>query len=215
MKVLTRAEIVLYDAYLQLATDTTLMIRQGRQMQGMRIKYTHIINLFFSIILFLFSITALADNETVNLVVAYKTVNFAGKNIQALAINNQIPAPTLHFKEGDHVTINVYNHLNVGTAIHWHGLILPWSMDGVAGLTQAPIPPGGVFHYQFVLKQSGTYWYHSHAGMQEQQGLYGAIIIDPKKSRYLVNKDYVMVLSDWNNADPETVMANLKKDGDY
>ncbi len=167
------------------------------------------------VLLFLFCSNAIADNVTVNLSVVYKTVNFAGKNGQAIAVNNQIPAPTLHFKEGDHVTINVYNHLDIGTAIHWHGLIVPWNMDGVAGLTQPAIPPGGVFHYQFVLNQSGTYWYHAHAGMQEQQGLYGGIIIDPKRARYPVNKDFVMILSDWNNVDPESVMNNLKKDGDY
>lgn len=178
-------------------------------------KASRLLKLTIIVICVAYNIIVFADTDIVNLNVAYKTVHFAGKDVQAIAINNQIPAPTLHFKEGDHVIINVINHLNTGTAIHWHGLIVPWAMDGVAGLTQAPIPPGGVFHYQFVLNQFGTYWYHSHAGMQEQQGLYGGIIIDPKKPEYPVNKDYVMMLSDWNNAEPETVMNNLKKDGDY
>lgn len=155
------------------------------------------------------------DNPVVNLIVNYKNVNFAGKTVQALTFNNQVPGPILHFKEGDHVTINVYNHLNTGTAVHWHGVIVPWSMDGIAGLTQAPIPPGGVFQYHFILNQAGTYWYHSHAGMQMQQGMYGAIIIDPKHPRYHVDKDFVMVLSDWSNTAPEKILANLKKDGDY
>ncbi|MGB6976427.1 MAG: multicopper oxidase domain-containing protein [Gammaproteobacteria bacterium] len=159
---------------------------------------------------------AFAADRTVNLVVSNKTVNFAGKPIKAIAVNNQIPGPTLHFKEGDNVTINVYNHLSKGTTIHWHGLLVPWQMDGVEGVTQKAIPPGGVFHYQFTLKQSGTYWYHSHAGFQEQQGLYGAIIIDPlQPPPYHYSKDYVIVLSDWSNTAPTQIYANLKKEGDF
>ena len=157
-----------------------------------------------------------AENQTVNLIVSYKTVNFTGKTVQAIAVNNQIPAPTLHFKEGDEVNIHVYNHLNKGTIIHWHGIILPWQMDGVEGVSQPAIPPGGVFHYHFTLRQSGTYWYHAHAGLQEQQGLYGAFIIDPPKPPpYHYNKDEVIVLSDWINTKPDQVLANLKKEGDY
>jgi CopA family copper-resistance protein len=153
---------------------------------------------------------------TVNLVAAYKTVNFAGKLRKAIAVNNQIPAPTLHFKQGDHVTINVYNHLDKGTSIHWHGIILPWQMDGVEGVSQKIIPPGGVFHYRFTLRQSGTYWYHAHADVQEQEGLYGAFVIDPPHPpHYQYNKDYVVVLSDWSNTSANRVLANLKKEGDY
>ncbi|MDX2165283.1 MAG: multicopper oxidase domain-containing protein [Gammaproteobacteria bacterium] len=165
---------------------------------------------------FLWSSVVFAVNRDVNLIVGYKTVHFAGKSVQAIAVNNQIPGPTLHFKEGDTVTINVFNHLNVGTTIHWHGLIIPWQMDGVEGISQDAIPPGGVFHYHFTLHQSGTYWYHSHAGFQEQLGDYGAIIIDPqKKSAYYYDKDYPIVLSDWSNTDPEKIYSNLKKEGDY
>lgn len=174
---------------------------------------------FFLILFFISNLCwitpANADNAVVTLMVGYKWVNFAGKKIRALAFNNQIPGPTLHFKEGDHVTINVFNHTNEPTSVHWHGLIIPWPMDGAAGLTQAPIPPGGVFHYQFPIKQSGTYWYHSHAGMQQQEGLYGALVIDPKQPRYHPNKEYVVFLSDWSNTPADQIMANLKKDGDY
>lgn len=167
-------------------------------------------------LLCLLAVNAYAAQRVVNLTVGYKTVNFTGTPAKAIAVNNQIPAPTLHFKEGDQITINVYNHLNVGTSIHWHGLLLPWQMDGVAGISQKAIPPGGVFHYRFTLYQSGTYWYHAHEEFQEQQGLYGGIIIDPPKPPpYHYNKDYVVVLSDWNNASPEKVYANLKKEGDY
>jgi FtsP/CotA-like multicopper oxidase with cupredoxin domain len=149
-------------------------------------------------------------------VVGYKTVNFAGEKREAIAVNNQIPAPTLHFKQGDHVTINVYNHLDKGTSIHWHGIILPWQMDGVEGISQQPIPPGGVFHYRFTLHQSGTYWYHAHANVQEQEGLYGAIIIDPSKApNYKYTQDDVVVLSDWSNTPAEKIFTNLKKAGDY
>lgn len=157
-----------------------------------------------------------AAERTVNLIVSYKTVNYAGKTRQAIAVNNQIPAPTLHFQEGDHVKINVYNHLDKGTSIHWHGIILPWQMDGVEGVTQRAIPPRGVFHYQFTLYQAGTYWYHAHADVQEQEGLYGAFIIDPPHPpSYHYNKDQVIVLSDWSNTPADQVFANLKKEGDY
>ena len=172
-------------------------------------------NLILFIFLIFFS-SVFAANRIVNLDVDYKTVYFAGKSRQAIAVNNQIPAPTLHFKEGDRVTINVHNHLNQETAVHWHGMILPWQMDGVKGITQQGIPPGGHFQYQFTLYQSGTYWYHAHAGLQEQQGLYGAFLIDPiKQPNYHYTKDYVVVLSDWSNTHPEQILANLKKEGDY
>jgi CopA family copper-resistance protein len=165
----------------------------------------------------LFSVSNVyASDRTVNLVVSYKTVSFAGKAMKAIAVNDQIPAPTLHFKEGDHVTINVYNHLDQETAIHWHGMLVPWQMDGVLGITQQGIQPGGMFHYQFTLHQSGTYWYHAHAGLQEQQGLYGAFIIDPPKHpSYRYTTDHVVVLSDWSNTNPDQILANLKKEGDY
>ncbi len=157
-----------------------------------------------------------AAEQVVNLEISYKTVYFAGKPRTAIAANNQIPAPTLRFKEGDHVTINVHNKLDQETAIHWHGIILPWQMDGVLGITQKGIPPGGIFQYQFTLHQSGTYWYHAHAGLQEQQGLYGAFVIDPLEPlAYKYTKDYVIVLSDWSNTHPDQILSNLKKEGDY
>ncbi|KTC93226.1 multicopper oxidase [Legionella cincinnatiensis] len=173
--------------------------------------------LFSTFFLFSFSIDeVIAANRVINLEVGYKTVYFAQKPKKAIAVNQQIPAPTLHFKEGDHVTINVANHLDQGTAIHWHGILVPWQMDGVEGVSQTEIPPGGTFRYQFTLKQSGTYWYHAHAGLQEQQGLYGAFIVDPlKHPKYTYTKDYVIVLSDWINTQPNQVQANLKKSGDY
>lgn len=175
-----------------------------------------VINKFRILIYLLFISNAFATDHVIKLVVGYKTVYFAGKPIKAMAINNQIPAPTLHFKEGDHVSLDVYNHLDQETAIHWHGMLVPWQMDGVLGITQRGIPPGGVFHYRFTLHQSGTYWYHAHAGLQEQRGLYGAFLIDPlKRPSYTYKKDYVIVLSDWSNTHPDQILANLKKEGDY
>lgn len=156
-----------------------------------------------------------ASTQSVDLHIGYKTVTFAGKSVKAMAINNQIPGPALHFKEGDHVKIRVFNHLDEGTAIHWHGLLVPWKMDGVEHVTQEPIPPGGMFQYEYQLKQSGTYWYHAHAGLQEQQGLYGAYIIDPIKPRYLPTKEFVIVLSDWSNTAPSRIYSHLKAKGDY
>ncbi|KTC66386.1 copper efflux ATPase (plasmid) [Legionella adelaidensis] len=157
-----------------------------------------------------------ASTRIINLVVAYKWVKYAGRLRRAISVNNQIPAPTLHFKEGESVEINVFNRLDKGTSIHWHGILVPWQMDGVENVSQKAIPPSGVFHYRFTLHQSGTYWYHAHADVQEQEGLYGAFLIEPKTPpRYHYTKDYVIVLSDWSNIPADQIFANLKKDGDY
>jgi FtsP/CotA-like multicopper oxidase with cupredoxin domain len=168
--------------------------------------------------LLLFALTSqvVAAERTIDLNVHYKTVSFAGRPALAIAVNDKIPAPTLRFQQGDEVTINVYNHLNEETALHWHGIIIPWQMDGVAGITQKGIKPGSCFRYQFTVEQSGTYWYHAHAALQEQQGVYGAFIIDPPKSPiYHYTKDYEIVLSDWSNTPPDQILANLKKEGDF
>lgn len=169
------------------------------------------------ILTLLFINQAEAKTQVINLTVAYKQVNFTGTPAQAIAVNNQIPGPTLHLKEGQPVIINVSNRLNKGTSIHWHGLLVPWQMDGVTGVSQQAIPTGEAFQYRFTPHQSGSYWYHAHDGLQEQQGLYGGIIIDPKTPvPYRYNKDFVIVLSDWSNTLPEQIYANLKKvDGYY
>jgi FtsP/CotA-like multicopper oxidase with cupredoxin domain len=158
-----------------------------------------------------------AKTQHINLIVAYKEVNFTGTPARAIAVNNEIPGPILHLKEGQPVVLNVYNRLNVGTSLHWHGLLVPWQMDGVSGVSQKPILPGGIFHYRFTPHQSGTYWYHAHNGFQEQQGLYGGIIIDPNVPvPYHYNKDFVVVLSDFSNTPPGKIYNNLKKvDGYY
>lgn len=188
------------------------LINQGSKMKAIFLKSLEIQLLL--IILFLSNVYA--AERTIDLNIGYKTVDFARTFTQALAVNNQIPGPTLHFKDGDDVTINVHNHLQEGTTIHWHGVLVPWNMDGVEGVTQEAIPPGGVFSYKFKLKQSGTYWYHAHTGFQEQQGIYGGFLIDPLEPiSYDYTKDYVIVLSDWSHTDPDQIFANLKKEGDY
>jgi FtsP/CotA-like multicopper oxidase with cupredoxin domain len=154
--------------------------------------------------------------KTVELTIDNKVVKFAGAPATALVINGQLPAPTLRFKEGDQVTINVHNKMDEGTALHWHGLLVPWTMDGVEGISQKAIQPGDSYAYKFTIKQSGTYWYHAHSNFQEQQGLYGAIIIDPREPPcHNYDNDFVIVLSDWSNTHPEQIFSNLKKKGDY
>lgn len=151
-----------------------------------------------------------------NLTVAETLVNYTGNPRMATTINGSLPSPILRWREGETVTINVTNHLNVTTSIHWHGIILPYQMDGVPGVSFDGIDPGETFTYRFKVEQSGTYWYHSHSGFQEQTGMYGAIIIEPKNvESILADRDYVVQLSDWTDDDPMNVFAKLKKQSDY
>ncbi len=148
--------------------------------------------------------------------VAKTPVNFTGKPRMATTINGGIPAPTLRWREGDEVTIRVTNHLSEDTSIHWHGIILPYEMDGVPGISFRGIAPGETFTYRFKVEQTGTYWYHSHSGMQELSGMYGAIIIEPRDGeRIRADRDYVVLLSDWSDEDPMRVFGKLKAQGDY
>lgn len=143
-------------------------------------------------------------------------VNFTGNVRMATVVNGSLPGPTLRWREGDTVTIRVHNRLREDTSIHWHGILLPYQMDGVPGVSFKGIAPGETFTYRFRVVQSGTYWYHSHSGMQEQKGLLGAIIIDPAPadSRH-VDRDYIIQLSDWTDEDPHRVFAKLKKQSNY
>lgn len=159
--------------------------------------------------------------QVIDLTVSESMVNFTGVTRIATTINGSIPAPTLRLREGDDVTIRVTNRLKVPTSIHWHGIILPYQMDGVPGISFGGIEPGETFVYQFKLKQSGTYWYHSHSGFQEMTGMYGALIIEPRefqsdsaKAHVSADRDYVMLLSDWTDEDPMSVFSKLKVQGD-
>lgn len=144
--------------------------------------------------------------------VGYQAVNFSGTARVATTVNQQLPGPLLRMREGDTVTIRVHNHLQQDTSIHWHGLLVPYQMDGVPGISFEGIKPGQLFSYQFKLQQSGTYWYHAHSTFQEQTGLLGAIIIEPKAGeRHKVDREHVVLLSDWTDLDPIYLLSKLKK----
>ena len=139
-------------------------------------------------------------------------VNFSGnKSRHAMAINGQIPAPTLYFTEGDTAVIRVHNLMHHETSLHWHGLLLPNKEDGVPYLTTAPVRPGTTYTFTFPLKQSGTYWYHSHTMLQEQIGIYGPIVIQPRKKIFPVDKDVALLFSDWTNEKPGEVLKTLRR----
>ena len=159
--------------------------------------------------------TPVLSGREINLVIAENPVNFTGVTRMATTINGSIPAPTLRLREGDEVTIRVTNHLAVATSIHWHGILLPYQMDGVPGISFKGIAPGETFTYRFTLQQSGTYWYHSHSGFQEMTGMYGALIIEPRAGeRHRSDQDYVVQLSDWTDEDPMRAFSKLKMQSD-
>jgi FtsP/CotA-like multicopper oxidase with cupredoxin domain len=148
--------------------------------------------------------------------ISFKTINITGKNTKAMVINNSIPGPTMRFREGDIARIRIKNSTDVETSIHWHGLLLPYRQDGVPYVTNPPIEPGKTSVFEFPIKQSGTYWFHSHTGLQEQRGVYGSIVITPKKGeRVFSDQDRVVVLSDWTNENPDEVLRTLKSGNDY
>jgi CopA family copper-resistance protein len=143
-------------------------------------------------------------------------VDFTGRRAKAVKVNGSLPAPTLKWREGDTVTVAVTNHLSHETSIHWHGLRVPAPMDGVPGLSFGGIAAGKTFVYRFPVLQNGTYWYHSHSGFQEQLGLWGALVIEPRdKDPIAYDREYVVMLSDWSDTNPETLFSNLKKQSDY
>jgi CopA family copper-resistance protein len=151
-----------------------------------------------------------------DLTISNTLINITGTERVATTINGTMPGPTLHWREGDTVTIRVKNLLTEETSLHWHGIILPYQMDGAPQISFNGIDPGETFTYQFKVQQSGTYWYHSHSEMQEQTGLYGAIIIDPAiPDPIKADRDYVVLMSDWTDEDPMVVYAKLKKESAY
>jgi len=151
-----------------------------------------------------------------DLTIARQAVNFTGKAVMALTVNGQIPGPTLRFTEGDHAVIRVHNQMEVETSIHWHGILLPNEMDGVPFVTFPPIAPGQTFTYEFDLRQSGTYWYHSHTMLQEQRGLFGALVIEPNdKASFDLLREHVVVLSDWTDEDASSVLHTLKRGSEW
>jgi CopA family copper-resistance protein len=143
-------------------------------------------------------------------------VNFTGAERTAIVVNGSLPAPLLQWREGDVVTMRVRNTLDEVASIHWHGLILPANMDGVPGLSFDGIPAGGGYTYRFPVRQAGTYWYHSHSGFQEQEGLYGPIVIRPRDPDPVAyDREHVLLLTDWTDADARRVFRKLKKESTY
>lgn len=154
---------------------------------------------------------AQTDTTTYYLNLKQEEVNKAGKAVMGMTINGQIPGPTLRFTEGDYAVIYVKNEMDVETSVHWHGILLPNFFDGVPYLNTPPILPGETQKYEFPLKQAGTYWYHSHTMLQEQSGVYGALVIEPREKTLDYDKDLVLVISDWTNEKPKNVLRYLKR----
>ena len=159
---------------------------------------------------------ASAETREYDLVVDERVVEIAGSSRRALTLNGGVPGPTLRFTVGDEAVIHVHNRLRSETSIHWHGILVPNAQDGVPYLTTPPIAPGTTHTFRFPLKHSGTYWYHSHTGLQEQLGVYGSIVISPPGGEAVpTDRDHVVVLSDWTDEDPYEVMRTLMRGSDW
>lgn len=158
---------------------------------------------------------AAADLVEYDLSVSESTRTINGKTARTLLINDSLPAPTLHFRVGDEAVIHLQNRLpRQSTSLHWHGLLLPNAQDGVPSLTTTVIPAGTTHTYRFPLRHAGTYWYHSHTGLQEQQGLYGAIVVLPREQESPKLREHVLLLSDFTRENPARVMRNLMRGSD-
>jgi CopA family copper-resistance protein len=159
---------------------------------------------------------AVLSGTTFNLEIGALPVNLTGQPGIATAVNGRLPAPLLRWREGDTITLRVSNRLPAPTSIHWHGLIVPADMDGVPGLSFNGIGPGESYVYRFKVNQSGTYWYHSHSRFQEQTGLYGPIVIEPRRGeRHQADREHVVLLSEWTDLDPEHIYRTLKRQSNY
>jgi FtsP/CotA-like multicopper oxidase with cupredoxin domain len=175
-----------------------------------------VVALLGSLTLFVPGAALWAATVEYDLLIARQEMNFTGHPVKAMTINGRLPGPSLCFTEGDHAVIRVHNQMDVETSIHWHGILLPNAMDGVPYVTYPPIAPGQTFTYEFDLRQSGTYWYHSHTLLQEQRGLFGALIIAPKdKGTFDQHRDHVVVLSDWTDEDARSVLHTLKRGSEW
>ena len=161
----------------------------------------------------------LAEVREYRLVIAQEEVSIGDSPVRAMTINGGIPGPVLTFTEGDLARIHVVNKMEEPTSVHWHGVLVPPGMDGVPYISFPPIVPGATFTYEFPIRQSGTYWYHSHSGLQEQSGIYGALVIHPKDGgpagRPQADREHTVVLSDWTNRGPHRVMRLLKRGSHY
>jgi CopA family copper-resistance protein len=156
------------------------------------------------------------SGETIALTIGHAAVTIDGKPGHAVAVNGTVPGPLIRLKEGQHVRLSVTNALSEDTSIHWHGLLVPFQFDGVPGVSFPGIKPGETFVYDFKVRQSGTYWYHSHSGMQEQEGVYGPIVIEPATPDPVAyDREHVVVLSDYSFMHPHVMMRKLKAQAGY
>ena len=156
------------------------------------------------------------SGEEIALTIGHAAVTIDGKPGHAVAVNGTVPGPLIRLKEGQHVRLSVTNALSEDTSIHWHGLLVPFQFDGVPGVSFPGIKPGETFVYEFKVRQSGTYWYHSHSGMQEQEGVYGPIVIEPAAPDPMAyDREHVVVLSDYSFMHPHVMMRKLKAQAGY
>lgn len=156
------------------------------------------------------------SGESIDLEISERSFTLDGKPGMAMMINGMIPGPLIRLKEGQEVTLRVTNHLTEVSSIHWHGILLPSHMDGVPGVSFGGIEPGTTFTYRFPVKQSGSYWYHSHSGGQELQGMYGPMIVDPiEPEPFQYDRDYIVMLSEWSEESTDEMLSNLKKLSGY
>ena len=159
---------------------------------------------------------AVLTGTTFDLRIGESPIDITGRPRTALTINGTMPGPLVRLREGDDVTLRVTNALDDDTSIHWHGLILPANMDGVPGLSFSGIHPGTTYDYRFTVRQHGTYWYHSHSGFQEQQGVYAPLVIEAREPEpFQYDREHVVMLTDWTDEDPARVYRKLKKQSDY
>ncbi len=156
------------------------------------------------------------SGDVIDLTVGHGPRTVQGRKGQGIAVNGSVPGPLIRLKEGQNVRLNVTNNLPEDTSIHWHGLLLPFHMDGVPGISFPGIKPGQTFTYEFPIRQSGTYWYHSHSGLQEQQGHYGPLIIDPAGAEPVqYDREFILLLSEFTPLDPHFIMDRLRKGEGY
>lgn len=180
-------------------------------------KYKLIITIFLNLVFLNYSYSQEEESPVreYTLTIEQQTVNITGKEVMGMTVNGSIPGPTLEFTEGEQAVIHVINKMDVETSIHWHGILLPNFQDGVPYLTTPPIKPGTTFTYNFPINHSGTYWYHSHTMLQEQSGVFGSIVIQPKEKTLDYDKELVLMLSDWTNEKPKDVMRTLKRGSEW
>jgi CopA family copper-resistance protein len=155
----------------------------------------------------------MVSGEDITLKIARQTMMIDGRASKAIGINGTVPAPLIRLREGQNVRLHVVNDLDEDSSIHWHGLLVPTQFDGVPGLSFPGIKPRSTFTYEFPIRQSGTYWYHSHSGLQEQLGHYGPIVIDPTGTDPIASdREHVIVLSDHSPISPEAIFRRMKVD---